>query len=67
MMYAASFSMTPSTCQLGIMGEVELLEKMREFQDMKWGKDMIEDINKLGLLIVFAIIFYLINTLSRAV
>ena len=61
MMFEAYFSMEPSTCQLGVMGEMELLDKVREFQDMKWGKDQTENIYVLVfLLMVFTLIFIII-------
>ena len=63
MMFEAYFSFEPSTCQLGVMAEMELLDKVREFQDMKWGKDQSENIYILFfLLVVCILIFILIYT-----
>ena len=60
-MFEAYFSFEPSTCQLGVMDEMELLDKVREFQDMKWGKDQTENIYILVfLLMVFTLIFIII-------
>ena len=63
MIYAASFSIQSSTCQLGVMPEKELLEKMREFQDRKWETEKIQNNTKLVLLfIMFPVIFILLYT-----
>ena len=34
----AHFGTETSTCQLGTMGEGELLDKVNELQDLKWEK-----------------------------
>ena len=61
---AGFFSEKTSTCRLGAMGELELLDKVRDFQDKKWERrDKIENI--VMTFIIFIIFFLLMYKIRK--